>query len=124
MPDFLNLSKKDVYKAPPGNAPGTGQAVFSVMQDTRVYICGVDVTSLVTSVSTRIAPITQGGNSCSINIQNPNSIFTITKRNIQGGFTLNSDTLEYNESVKKTIYDAKRRLQIASNPSIIFIHFI
>lgn len=109
------MDNQETFQRSQGNAGGKEQAIYSVQEDLRVYVCGVDVSRWVSTFSPRISPLHMGGNSCTITLQNPNNLFTILKENIQGTFHLSpqktSSLIDYDETVKKTIYMSKKHLQ-------------
>jgi hypothetical protein len=109
---------------------GESQAVYSVQQDVRVFICGVNVTPLVQSVAITLSPFLQGGNTCTITLQNFNDVLTISESNLNGVFNTpsydpnisSSHTpypwqQEFDESIKKYVLQHKIEVQIVKTPT-------
>lgn len=105
---------------------GTLQNVYTVQQDALVFICGQNVTNLVQSINVSLSPFDKGGNTCTVVLQNPNDVLTITTGNLGGQF-LTQDTQqssyvstpwqqEYDESIKRSILTSKQGLQRVKTP--------
>jgi len=118
MPGFLDLSTDQEYIPGPGNVSGAQHSVFCVENDVRVYVCGRDITKWVSNVSTRLAPLQNGGNSSTIVIKNVNNVFTIKKRDLKGIVQPDSpDAQLYSEALKRDILQNKLKIQVAKSPN-------
>ncbi len=111
-------------------SPGTIQNVKSIQNDVKVFICGVNVTSLVQSVTTSQSPFDKGGNNCTVTLQNPNDVLTIQVRNLNGEFITRATQpnaassnsaipwqQEYDESIKYTVLTSKQHIQTVKTNS-------